>query len=621
MHAPTDLKPMKIGNYSITIDSDSPGLTIGQTGRGSMRILFPDAIKSIFQTGLGFSLEFADQTLIITADESDLDLRVSPAAGSFSLAIEMSGHWYGHGELVNQVYPLDRLMLYKSPFQTFDNGPAGQSCKLTPAWYSSQGLLVQAHSPVSVGINQPPADYPRHDWSLGAAKGPFNQRPFADTHKQGDGLLTISGVNLHLSVVFESNPVRAYQHLIRRTGHPEGMPPAELFIKPTWTTWARYKTNVNQAMVLNFADEIIQHGFPHGVLEIDDRWQVHYGDISFDSTRFPDPKGMIEQLHAKGFKVTAWVIPFLDSESDAFVDGKNKGYLVRQQNGEPYLVTWWQGQGGLLDASNPSALEWFRVRLEGLRAETGLDGYKFDAGEAAFYPDDAIGADLIQPNEYTQRYIAFIARNFSLTEVRSGWMNQRAPIFFRQWDKWTTWGLDNGLHSVLTGILSLGLTGYPFILPDMVGGNEYDNDHADAELMIRWTQLNALLPAMQFSLAPWERGEECNALCLRYTNLHSQYAPRILALAAEAVETGTPIIRPVWWLAMDDERALTCDDQFLLGNDILVAPVVKQGDRMRNIFLPPGRWREHWSGQIFEGDQVLVDYPAALDCLPFFERE
>ena len=173
--------------------------------------------------------------------------------------------------------------------------------------------------------------------------------------------------------------------------------------------------------------------------------------------------------------------------------------------------------------TNPSALEWFFGRLTSLQIKTGIDGFKFDAGEACFLPSDAVTHQKIDPNEYTQIYVDAVSKHYRLTEVRSGWKNQRAPIFFRQWDKTTSWGLDNGLHSVLTGILALGMAGYPFVLPDMVGGNEYE-EKADADMMIRWTQLNALLPSMQFSLAPWEYGEESAELCRRYADLHMEFA-------------------------------------------------------------------------------------------------
>ncbi len=612
---------LEIGSFLVSIERDPFRLTICRAGKVCLRTVpLRQRVIDVSRVEQSVVIQFSHHALTLTRSENGLDLQVSPPSAKLTLAFELLGHWYGHGELVNQVYPLERVMLPRSVMQTFDNGPAGQSCKLTPAWYSSQGVLIMAHTPLSVGINQPPASFPRYEWSLGADKGPFAHRPFIDPKNEGDKLLTLRGAGLHLSIYLESDPLSAYQRLITLVGHPAQTPPAELFVKPTWTTWARYKTEVSQAVVLNFAEEILRHEYPYGVLEIDDRWQVHYGDISFDPARFPDPKGMIAQLHAKGFKVTAWVIPFLDPESNAFAEGKAKGFMVRQPNGEPYLVGWWQGRGGLLDVTNPQALAWFKERLEKLRAETGLDGYKFDAGEAVFYPADAVSAETIHPNEFTHRYIDFIGKNFSLTEVRSGWFNQTAPIFFRQWDKWSTWGADNGLHSVLTGILALGLTGYPFILPDMVGGNAYDQP-ADAELMIRWMQLNALLPAVQFSLAPWDYGDECVELCRRSANLHLEFAPRILELAAEAARSGSPIIRPLWWLAGRDEHALTCDDEFLLGNDILVAPVVQPGARSRDILLPPGRWRDHWSGEVFAGETVIKDYPAPLEILPLFERQ
>ncbi|PWH18177.1 MAG: glycoside hydrolase [Anaerolineae bacterium] len=577
----------------------------------------PQPVLAIHQTDIGLNVEFSSCTLSIIPNGHGCDLRVWPETAQFSLSFEMNGYWYGHGELIHQQYPLNRLMLPESPFQSFDNGPAGQSCKPHPAWFSSQGISIIAHSPVSVGINQPPITYPRYHWTLGADKGPFSHRPFADPGGIGDGHLTFSGPGLHLTIHLSENARAAYQYLTNHFGHPTDIPPEQLFRLPTWTTWARYKMFITQETILNFADEIIQNGYPYGVLEIDDRWQMHYGDLAFDPRRFPDPRGMIARLHEQGFQVTAWVIPFFDPASDTFAEASAQGYLLRQPDGTPYPVRWWQGIGGLLDVTNPRALAWFRERLAHFQQETGLDGYKFDAGEAVFFPSDALSTETLHPNQYTQRYIEFIAQHFRLTEVRSAWKNQRAPIFFRQWDKESSWGLDNGLHSVLSGILSLGLCGYPFILPDMIGGNAYDC-LADAELMIRWTQLNALLPAMQFSLAPWDYGAECNALCRRYAELHLEFAPHILAQARQAAQTGEPIIRPLWWLAPHNEHALTCNDQFLLGNDILVAPVVHPGQRTRDIYLPPGVWCNYWTGTQYQGETILHDFPAPLETLPLF---
>jgi alpha-glucosidase (family GH31 glycosyl hydrolase) len=563
---------------------------------------------------------FAAFTLNLSLLADQWTLTTTPAKSLVELTIELPGYWYGHGELINQQWPLNRIMLRSSPLHTFDNGATGLSGKPNPAWFSSNGALIIADSPLEVGINQPPQEYPHYVWGFTSAnRGPFADRPFHDTGNLGDGLFTFKGRALDLKFSFSENVLTAYEKLVVHFGHPCEIPPESLFALPTWTTWARYKTAIDQNVVLAYADDILKNDYPHDVIEIDDRWQVYYGDLGFDPKRFPDPKKMIDALHAKGFKVTSWIIPFLDPQSQAFADGAKNGWLVRTTDGSPYLVEWWQGRGGLLDVTNPAALYWFFERLKQLQVKTGLDGFKFDAGEACFLPSDAVTHQAIDPNEYTQLYVDAVAKHYRLTEVRSGWKNQRAPIFFRQWDKTTSWGLDNGLHSVLTGILALGTSGYPFVLPDMIGGNEYE-EKADAEMMIRWTQLNAFLPAMQFSLPPWEYGDECAAICREYAKLHVAYTPKILQLAKEATEKGTPIIRPLFWLDPNHERALTCDDQFLLGDDILVAPVIAPNVRTRDIYLPPGAWQDHWSQEVFHGNCILKQYPAPLEKLLFFER-
>jgi hypothetical protein len=606
------------GDLSLTITLDPFQVTLARAGQQVLRaapMLRPDGLRA---QGAGLRADWADCSITLAPSPEGFSLQ---AAGEFRIAFELAGHWYGHGELLHQCWPLERVMLPLSPLQTFDNGPAGQSCILAPAWYASSGALIQAHSPLAVGLNQPPAAYPRYAWSLAGDKGPFAHRPFADPGGQGDGLLTLAGSDLHLTLSAASDAVSAFQRLLTQVGWPHATPPAALFIKPTWTTWARYKTEVSQAVVLAFAEEIIANAFPYGVLEIDDRWQTHYGDIAFDPARFPDPRAMIAQLHARGFQVTAWVIPFLAPESAAFAEGARRGFLVRQPDGEPYLVRWWQGLGGLLDVSNPAALDWFFARLRALQQATGLDGYKFDAGEACFLPPDARTYQPMHANDYSRRYVESVAAHYALAEVRSGWMNQAAPLFFRQWDKSSTWGLDNGLHSVLTGALSLGCAGYPFILPDMIGGNAYDGQSPSPELMIRWTQLNALLPAMQFSLAPWDYGDQCAALCRQAAELHVAFGDAILAAAAETVRTGAPLVRPLFWLAAQDERALTCDDEFLLGADLLVAPVLREGQRTRPVYLPPGTWRSVQTGARYQGPLELTEFPAPLEVLPLFLRE
>ena len=138
--------------------------------------------------------------------------------------------------------------------------------------------------------------------------------------------------------------------------------------------------------------------------------------------------------------------------------------------------------------------------------------------------------------------------------------------------------------------------------------------------MIRWTQLNALLPAIQFSIPPWKFSEECNNICRKYAKYHLEISEKIIELAKESTISGEPIIRPIWWNSPTDEIALNCDDQFLLGDDVLVAPVLKPGFRTRDIYLPEGEWKEKQSGTIYSGKQTLHGFPAPLDFLPIFVK-
>lgn len=166
----------------------------------------------------------------------------------------------------------------------------------------------------------------------------------------------------------------------------------------------------------------------------------------------------------------------------------------------------------------------------------------------------------------------------------------------------------------------------------------------DRELYIRWLELSAFMPAMQFSIPPWAYDEEVNSktfvntqlmlslilsllhihlqvvqIAQKFTELHENLvAPRVLELAGEVLDTGDPIIRPLWWIANDDEAAYKIDSQFLIGDDLMVAPVLEPGKQERDIYLPAGRWRSYKGEHFDKGPMYLTDYPVDLDEIAFF---
>jgi len=204
-------------------------------------------------------------------------------------------------------------------------------------------------------------------------------------------------------------------------------------------------------------------------------------------------------------------------------------------------------------------------------------------------------------------------------KVRTGRHSQQLPVFTRMLDKDSVWGYDNGLKSMVTTLLQFGTVGYPFVLPDMVGGNGYGS-LPGRELYIRWLQVNVFMPAVQISFVPWIYDDEVVEHARVMMELHAHYATLIVQLARDAVETGLPINRPIWWIDPADQTALSIDSEFLLGDEILVAPVLEEGARVRDIYLPAGKWYDNIQDNVLEGPTWLYSYQADLLTLPYFTK-
>ncbi|NWI83656.1 MYORG glycosidase, partial [Dryoscopus gambensis] len=141
----------------------------------------------------------------------------------------------------------------------------------------------------------------------------------------------------------------------------------------------------------------------------------------------------------------------------------------------------------------------------------------------------------------------------------------------------------------------------------------------DRELYVRWLELSAFMPSMQFSIPPWLYDKEVVEIAQKFTELHeSLVAPLLLELAGEVTDTGDPIIRPIWWISPRDEATHRIDSQFLIGDTLMVAPVLEMGKQERDVYLPAGKWRSY-KGELFEKTPVLLtDYPVDLDEVAYF---
>lgn len=410
---------------------------------------------------------------------------------------------------------------------------------------------------------------------------------------------------------------------------PTGKMPAPLlFTTPQYNTWIELLYDQRQERILKYAHDLIAAGYPPGVLMIDDNWQEAYGTWEFSARRFANAKAMMHELHELGFRLMLWVCPFVSADTEVFRALEKQGLLLKEKlpggHTRPALIRWWNGASAVLDLSNPNARAWFKERLDHLVHEYGVDGFKFDAGDSPFYAPDVPGVEFVShaprtPEGHTEDF-ATIGRDFPFNEYRACWKMTGEGLAQRLRDKDHTW---EALRELVPGIIAQGLMGYAFTCPDLIGGGLSsafeDPKKFDPELVVRSAQVHALMPMMQFSVAPWRvLSPEQAAITLDAAKLHARFGPHILELAQRAAKNGEPIVRPLAW-QWPGRNYEEIRDQFMLGDDLLVAPVVAKGARMRQVVFPPGKWRGD-DGTLVEGP-VTKEISAPLARIPYFQAE
>jgi len=387
---------------------------------------------------------------------------------------------------------------------------------------------------------------------------------------------------------------------------PSGKIPDTLLItSPQYNTWIELQYNQNEKDILKYAENIFKNGFPSGVIMIDDNWQERYGTWSFDCKKFSDPKGMIEKLHIMGFKVMLWVVPFISSDSPVYRELERKKLLIFEDSTKtkPAKIEWWNGVSALVDLSNPEGSKWFKGELQKLVTDYGVDGFKLDAGDPESYVGNYSFNDF-SPNDHCEAY-AKLALDFPLNELRACWKMAGQPLVQRLRDKSHTW---DDVRVLIPDMIGLGLIGHQFGCPDMIGGGEWtsfqDSSVMDEELIVRAAQISALMPMMQFSVAPWRvLGKENLVICKKMADLHYSMGKEILDLAGECAVSGEPMVRNLEY-EYAGKGYEEIKDQFLLGNKILVAPVVVKGQRSREVIFPDGKWQGD-DGSIVIGPATL----------------
>ena len=445
--------------------------------------------------------------------------------------------------------------------------------------------------------------------------------PFAYQFQDGKIVITPSCGTVSCQSSKGNDLKSAYQAVSKQYFPPSGtIPPEVFFTKPQYNTWIELIYNQNQKDVLAYAQAIIDNGMPTGVIMIDDNWQKDYGVWQFRPDKFPSPKEMIAKLHQMGFKVMVWVCPFVSPDSQEYRFLRNKGYLIKKKGSHtPAILDWWNGLSACYDLSNPDAFKHFVGELQQLQKEYGIDGFKFDAGDPERYLAEAIEVFDQKSYDTEQTYLwGKLGLAFPYNEFRACWKLGGQPLVQRLGDKSYSW---DGVARLVPDMIAAGLNGYAYACPDMIGGGEYgsflnvDPTKFNQKLIVRSCQIHAMMPMMQFSVAPWRiLSKENLDICIKYAKWHEQLGSYLIEQAKQSAKTGEPIVRSMEY-AFPNQGFADCKDQYMLGDKYLVAPVVTESDT-RTVKLPKGTWRDD-QGKKYKGSKTYT-LQVPLDRLPYF---
>lgn len=409
--------------------------------------------------------------------------------------------------------------------------------------------------------------------------------------------------------------------------------PKEFFCVPQYNTWMQMTYHPTQEDVMKYAQKIIDNGFTPGILMIDEGWQIDYGNWEFNKLRFPNPKEMISKLHGMGFKVMLWVTPNMRPDGEFFIRQYFKEFnpefydkmFLRTEEGKVALCEWWEGFSAVLDLTKECDCDFLDKQLHHLMDEYGVDGFKFDGGAIDMYAE-TVCINGVPESAHTaaQRNIAWnkFGEKYKYHEYKDTFKGGGVRMIERIRDRGHCWEGD-GLSTLIPNAIMQGILGHPFICPDMIGGGEWTvralNVPVDEELFVRMAQCSALFPMMQFSWAPWEAVDEKHLKCIKAAEkLHVKFSDIILSLVEDAYDTGEPILRSLEY-NYPNVGYEKINDIFMLGENILVAPIIKKGQTTKEIPLPEGEW-EGFDGNTYIGGKT-ISLAVSLEDLPYFTKK
>lgn len=344
-----------------------------------------------------------------------------------------------------------------------------------------------------------------------------------------------------------------------------------------------------------------------------------------DETSYPHFKQFCADMKAQDVKVLGYINPFLLEETEMTNEALEKGYIVHQKNGKPYLIPFGGFKGYIIDLSNPEAREWIKGIIKTNMIGNGLSGWMADFAE--WLPFDCKLHSEQDPKDYHNRFAAdwakvnreAIEEAGKLGEVvffsRSGFTGSSGiSTLFWAGDQLVEFGMNDGLGSAIKAMLSSGLSGISLNHSDIGGYTAlkfpfFKNYLRDKELLFRWIEFEAFTPLFRThegllpnDMVQYYCDTETQTYFASFAKVHKALKPMFKQLVKEASETGIPVIRHPWLVCPDDTNCLNTDKQFFVGDDMLVLPVTERGQTKVKAYFPKGEWTHFFTQEIVQGE-------------------
>jgi alpha-D-xyloside xylohydrolase len=450
-------------------------------------------------------------------------------------------------------------------------------------------------------------------------------------------------------VTVGDTPPDILAHYADATGHAPMLPE---WASGFWQCKLRYR---NQEELLSVAREYVRRGLPLSVIVVDFFHWTHLGDWRFDPVDWPDPAAMARELESLGVRLMVSVWPSVSPLSENYQEMEQAGLLVGAEQGVPFHAPW-RDKGfevempvAFYDATDPAARAYLWSKIKRNYVDLGVSAFWLDACEPEIQPGhphnlrfhSGPGAEVFNsyPAENARAfYEGMLAEGNDEVVLlcRSAWAgSQRYGAAVWSGDIDPTW---ESLATQVRAGLNIGLSGIPWWTTDIGGFHGGDPDSPEyRELVVRWFQYGAFCPLFRLhgfrdprtAFGPemtggpneaWSYGPEALVLIEQTMRLRERLRPYLMEQMRAAHERGLPPMRPLFVDFPADKEAWQVDDEFLLGPDVLVAPILSPGATTRSVYLPAGaRWKDAWTGQVCEGGTV-IDAAAPIEHIPVFLR-